>query len=59
MCDDPERDWRDTPPWRSTMSRELFRGFCGGLGFEVELETLLDWEGIRGLDCGSVIRKPG
>ncbi len=53
-----ETNWRDNPHWRSSMTRELFNGYCDELGLNVVADRLLEWDGIPEMDCASVFEKP-
>ena len=58
LTDDPTRNWRDNPHWRSAMTRERFNAKCAKLGLGIVAERMLDWDGIDGLDCATLLQKP-
>jgi hypothetical protein len=59
----PGSMWLDNPHCRNFMSRELFAHVALRTGFRVVDQVVLDWgEGwarVAGIDCLSMVEKPG
>ncbi len=50
--------FRANPHWRAINSRENFADLCRKAGLEVVEQTVIDWGGVRDLDCLTVFRRP-
>lgn len=54
----PRVDFKNNPQWRSNMTADLFRQYCGAQGLDCYDQTLIDWAEHKELDCISLFRKP-
>ena len=51
------RYWRKNPHCRNYMSSELFSQLCKEVGLDVRSSKVIDWGGVKGLDCMTLFKK--
>ena len=51
-------DWRANPGSRGFMSAALFSHYAGKEGLRILRQSIIDWGGIRGLDCLTLVERP-
>jgi len=54
--ENPAGDFRNSPQWRSFMSKELFEHYCSKEGLHVVRADVIDW-GVPDLDCITVFER--
>lgn len=54
----PGGNFRQSPHWRNFMSKELFAHYSTKIGLQVVAQKPVDWAGITGLDCITILKKP-
>lgn len=53
----PGKDATRSPHRRSFMSREMFAHYAVKSGFSVVKQVVIDWNGVEGLDCLTILQK--
>ena len=54
----PSSDYKSNPHWRNFMSKNLFAHAAARAGFHVLEQVTMDWDGVRKLDCLTLLEKP-
>lgn len=54
---DPKTDFAHSPHARCFMNKDIFAYLAYRAGFDILSQTLIDWHGIKGLDCITLLEK--